>query len=68
MTRYEFDVLRADVPQPLDNPRTLADRPVTAKARSLAADASRFVPGTSLANAVNTAICVGEPLLITGEP
>jgi len=68
MTRYEFDVLRADVPQPLDNPRTLADRPVTAKARSLAADAARFVPGASLANAVNTAICVGEPLLITGEP
>lgn len=68
MSRYEFDVLRAEVPQPLDKPQALAHRPATAKARSLAADAARFVPGQTLANAINTAVCVGEPLLITGEP
>ncbi len=67
-TRYDFDVLRADVPLPLDDPRVVANRPATAKVRSLASDSPQFVPGDRLANAINTAICVGEPLLITGEP
>jgi len=31
-------------------------------------DARRFVPGTQLETAINTAIAVGEPILITGEP
>ncbi|MCI5159396.1 MAG: MoxR family ATPase [Candidatus Electrothrix sp. AUS1_2] len=35
---------------------------------SLAADARRFVPGRDLEDAINTAIAVNEPLLITGEP
>ncbi len=68
MSRYEFDVLRSDTPQPLDDPAPLANRPFAAKVRSLATDASKFVPGDALATAINAAICVGEPLLITGEP
>src|SRR5262249_43276820 len=31
-------------------------------------DARRFVPGEQLETAINTAIAVSEPLLITGEP
>ncbi|GAH55719.1 unnamed protein product, partial [marine sediment metagenome] len=30
--------------------------------------AKKFVPGEQLEIAINTAIAVGEPLLITGEP
>jgi MoxR-like ATPase len=68
MSRYPFDVLRADVPEPLQDPSPLADRPFAAKVRSLQTDAPRFIPGDALAAAINTAICVAEPLLITGEP
>ena len=35
---------------------------------SLAAEARCFVPGQDLEDAINTAIAVNEPLLITGEP
>ena len=49
-------------------PAILAYRPHAEKQRSLAADAERFVPDAGLARAINTAICLGEPLLITGEP
>ncbi|MCY2988367.1 MAG: AAA family ATPase, partial [Planctomycetota bacterium] len=66
--RYEFDVVRAAVPKPLDDSRQLAHRPFAARMRSLDADASRFVPGDALATAINMAVCLGEPLLITGEP
>ena len=34
----------------------------------MAADARCFVPGQELEDAINTAIAVNEPLLITGEP
>lgn len=46
----------------------LANRPFTRIDRSFRADAQRFVPGEQLETAINTAIAVGEPLLITGEP
>jgi MoxR-like ATPase len=46
----------------------LADRPFSNIDRSFQADARRFVPGDDLETAVNTAIALGEPLLITGEP
>lgn len=46
----------------------LTNRPFTDRDHSFEGDARRFVPGESLTNAMNTAITVGEPLLITGEP
>lgn len=48
--------------------RLLGQRPFIHIDNSLAADAERFVPGEQLEIAINTAIAVGEPLLITGEP
>ncbi len=66
--RCQFDVLRPKVSKPLDDPRVLANRPFSERNRTLAADAPRFVPSDALATAINTAICIGEPLLITGEP
>ena len=67
-TPYRFDVLRAASGQPIEDPAVLADRPFAEKMRSLQDDACRFVPDDTLATAINTSICIGEPLLITGEP
>jgi MoxR-like ATPase len=46
----------------------LRQRPFVYVNNSLEDDARRFVPGDQLEVAINTAIAVGEPLLITGEP
>lgn len=48
--------------------QALAERPFTRWPTSLEDDAPRFAPGKSLIQAINTAIAVGEPLLITGDP
>jgi len=65
---YQFDVFQEHTPSPIEDPKILARRPLAQKTRSLQRDAERFVPGEALATAIKTAICVGEPLLITGEP
>jgi MoxR-like ATPase len=64
---YRFRLVRDDGP-PLEGKRFLRERPFTAFSGSFAADARRFVSGEALEIAINTAIAVGEPLLITGEP
>ncbi|UCE05260.1 MAG: hypothetical protein JSW07_16805 [bacterium] len=46
----------------------LTKRPFAGSDESFQADARRFAPGEQLETAINTAIAVGEPLLITGEP
>jgi MoxR-like ATPase len=53
---------------PIADRSLLANRPFAREDRSFEADARRFVPGEQLETAINTAIAVGEPLLITGEP
>lgn len=68
MNAYPFDLIQPERPGALADQRPLTQRPYTAQERSFAADAQRFVPGETLATAINTAIAVGEPLLITGEP
>lgn len=68
MDTYPFHLLRADREGPLDDPALLLKRPFTAMATSFADDAARFVPGEQLEIAINTALAVGDPLLITGEP
>lgn len=67
MQSYPFRLVHHEAEQPPE-PKLLAQRPFTRVDRSFAADARRFVPGDALETAINTAIAVGEPLLITGEP
>ncbi len=68
MSTYSFRVVHYDRDGGLDNPSVLAQRPFADIDRSFEADARRFVPGDQLETAINTAIAVGEPILITGEP
>ena len=66
MSDYPFDVLNhGELEQ---RPELLRRRPFTTAQTSFSADARRFVPGEALEIAINTAVAVGEPLLITGEP
>jgi len=46
----------------------LLQRPFSEHDRSFEAEASLFVPGAALATAMNTALAVGAPPLLTGEP
>ncbi len=49
-------------------PSVLNERACLNAARSLGEDAGAFCPTQGIADAINTALCVGEPLLLTGEP
>ena len=68
MNSYPFNLIRYEQAGQLADNSVLADRPFTDIDRSFKADARRFVPGKGLETAINTAIAVGEPLLVTGEP
>jgi MoxR-like ATPase len=67
-TNYPFDILDHMSPDTAADKSILSNRPFCWWENSLAADARRFAPGNDLEVAINTAIAVGEPLLITGEP
>lgn len=68
MDKYTFRII--DPRREIDAPRRneLLRRPFIALDTSFATDARRFAPGVSLEVAMNTAIAVGQPLLLTGEP
>ena len=68
MTDYPFNLIQYGHEEHAELALHLANRPFTKSDRSFQADAQRFVPGEQLETAINTAIAVGEPLLITGEP
>jgi MoxR-like ATPase len=68
MADYPFQLVDYARTGPLADKALLLNRPFTAAGNSFAEDAKRFVPGEPLETAINTAIAVGEPLLITGEP
>lgn len=68
MSNYPFDLVPPQGRTPIEDNSWLAKRPFAEKVSSLARDASYFVAGDALADAINTAIAVGEPLLLTGEP
>lgn len=68
MSHYPFRLVNDDHEGPLEDPEVLRQRPFAAVDASLTVNAARFVPGEQLETAINTAIAVGEPLLITGEP
>ncbi|MCB2264215.1 MAG: MoxR family ATPase [Candidatus Thiosymbion ectosymbiont of Robbea hypermnestra] len=67
--QYPLNLIPADPEQAADQPeKWLRQRPFSEYDRSFEVDAGRFVPGAALATAMNTALAVGEPLLLTGEP
>jgi MoxR-like ATPase len=68
MSDYPFQLVRYDFPGKSADEAHLANRPFTSVSSSFKDDARRFFPGEQLETAINTAIAVGEPLLITGEP
>ncbi len=78
MSNYTFRLVNHDRKEPLADLDMLRQRPArrlegtlesgSGPESSLAVDARRFVPGQDLEDAINTAIAVNEPLLITGEP
>jgi len=65
-TNYPFDIL--NYLSEAKDKSVLSRRPFCDVDNSFRADARRFVPGDELEVAINTAIAVGDPLLITGEP
>jgi len=68
MPNYPFQLVRYEREGRLEDKNVLLHRPFAAAGNSFADDAKRFVPGEQLETAINTAIAVGVPLLITGEP
>lgn len=68
MKEHIFRLVNADHEGSLQDPGLLKNRTSKGRAGSFKDDARCFVPGPKLENAINTAIAVNEPLLITGEP
>jgi MoxR-like ATPase len=70
MTDYTFQLINRnlDRPLPADSRQQLLRRPCIQIDNSLKGTAPRYRPDEALENAINTAIAVGEPLLLTGEP
>jgi MoxR-like ATPase len=67
MTDYYFELIQPGAPA-IPDPKILQHRPFVQRPRSLETDARLFEPGPNLAVAMNTALALGEPLLLTGEP
>ena len=67
-TNYPFSLVDYDRPGALEDKTALLRRPFARFSRSLAEGAAYFVPGRDLEISINTAIAVGDPLLVTGEP
>ncbi len=67
MSNYPFDLIQPDREGALEDRSLLSQRPFSDMDQSFKADARRFIPGDKLATAINTAVALGEPLLITGE-
>lgn len=65
MTKYPFHLLRNDAAG-IDK-EVLPRRPFAARNNSFSGHAARFVAGGELLNAVNAAIALGQPLLLSGE-
>ena len=68
MKNYPFKLVDAGRDGPLTERELLRQRPFNELKTSFAEEAELYVPGDELETAINTALAVGEPLLITGEP
>ena len=66
--KYRFRLVNNDREGALEDKSVLQERPKRTAGASFAEDARRFIAGSELETAINTAIAVNEPLLITGEP
>jgi MoxR-like ATPase len=67
MTSYPFDLLSAAATGSADVDRALAERPFQEFKDSLRESAELYKPSLELRTAINTAIAVGAPLLLTGD-
>ncbi|MDJ0837582.1 MAG: MoxR family ATPase [Acidobacteriota bacterium] len=70
VNRYPFQMVGANGVEPATEAirNHLKQRPFARVDAGFKASAPRFRPGEALQNAINTAIAVGDPLLLTGEP
>jgi len=68
MNNYKFNLVNGRIKGQLEDKSILKQRPESGIGSSFAKDARRFVTDEELDTAINTAIAVAEPLLITGEP
>ncbi|MEO5333421.1 MAG: MoxR family ATPase [Magnetococcus sp. YQC-5] len=67
MTHYPFALIEYRRAGPITDSTLLLKRPFTEIKGCLREDAQLYVPGDLLETAINTALAVGEPILITGE-
>ncbi len=69
MAEYTFRVFNRDLrgALPPETRRQLLERPCVQVDASLSGTAGLYRPSEALENAMNTALAVGEPLLLTGE-
>lgn len=70
MSDYDFRLIDRDRDAPLDaaSRQRLLRRPILAQDQSLRGTANLYRPDAALEEAINTALAVAEPLLLTGEP
>jgi MoxR-like ATPase len=68
MSHYPFDLIPPEASEPIEDNSWLAKRPFVGKNYTFKEDAKNFIAGNELADAMNTSIAVGKPLLLTGEP
>ena len=68
MKNYQFNLIPATISKPLSDNTCLEKRPFIDNNSTFEKDAQKFIAGDQLADAMNTAIAVGKPLLLTGEP
>lgn len=70
MSEYQFRLIRRDLREPrgAEVEQHLRERPVATQSGSLAATCKFYRPSQELEVAMHTAIAVGAPLLLTGQP
>jgi MoxR-like ATPase len=65
---YNFRLVNSDSKEQIENNTELFNRPFTKTRNTFESNSRNFVPGTELETSINTALAVGSPLLLTGEP
>jgi len=71
MENYSFDLVKREYPDQKDqltDDSWIKNRSIIRFTDNLEKGAKYFIPSDQLIIAINTAIAVGEPLLVTGEP
>lgn len=68
MDHSPFHFISDSAPGQVLDPVQLRSRACLTRSRSHEAEAHHFVPPPALALAMDTALCVGDPLLVTGDP